>query len=296
MTISLWELLITLSRISLYMSLATTLGGLFATALLVGHSQCAAAIRRYIFWGCLLGILTTLAGLCVQVGALADEGMAGMMDFTIMSILLKTSVGTAAMLQLMGFLFIGIANYRDLKIVQALSAKKINANLCIAMCGGLSLLASFSQVGHLPEESLLGKIAITFHVLAMSLWMGSLYPLWLVSRTANLSAIQQSMERFGQLAAVIVGVQVACGILMASILLRDFHELFFTTYGRGLLLKLALVSSLLLLAASNKWFTVPRLLQPGFSTRLSRAILLEMCVGAIILSITAVITIIIGIS
>ena len=84
-------------------------------------------------------------------------------------------------------------------------------------------------------------------------------------------------------------------MLMAAMLLKDFHTLFFTPYGRGLLLKLALVSGLLLLAASNKWLTVPRLLQPGLSTRLSRAIVIEMCVGVVILLITGVITIIIGI-
>jgi putative copper resistance protein D len=125
--------------------------------------------------------------------------------------------------------------------------------------------------------------------------MGSLYPLWRVSRTIDLPEIQRSMERFGLLATIIVGALVACGILMAAMLLKDFHTLFFTPYGRGLLLKLALVGSLLLLAASNKWLTVPRLLQPGFSIRLSRAIVIEMCVGAVILLITGVITIIIGI-
>ncbi len=73
------------------------------------------------------------------------------------------------------------------------------------------------------------------------------------------------------------------------------RSLFFTPYGQGLLLKLALVGSLLLLAASNKWLTVPRLMQPGLATRLSRAIVLEICVGAFILLVTGIITVIIGI-
>jgi putative copper resistance protein D len=291
MSLSLWALFTLLSKVALYASVASALGGLFASVLLVRHRESATALRRYTFWGCVLGIIATLMGFGTQVGALSDQGIRGMFDSNMIAILWQSSVGTAVALQLNGFLLIGAI------IGWLLKTQKENNALVtmLTMSGGLSLLASFSQVGHFAEQPLLGKIAISLHVLAMSLWMGSLYPLWKVSRTGDLPEIQRSMERFGQLAAVIVGVLVACGILMAAMLVKDFHTLFFTPYGRGLLLKLALVGSLLLLAASNKWLTVPRLTQPGISTRLSRAIALEMCVGAFILFITGVITIIIGI-
>lgn len=291
MSLSLWALFTLLSRITLYASVASAIGGLFASVLLVRHRESAEAIHRYTFLGCVAGIIAALIGFVIQVGALSDQGLKGMVDTTMIAILWQASVGTAVALQLSGFLLIGAATG------WLLTTQKMNNALVtsLAVLGGLNLLASFTQVGHFAEQPLLGKIAIFLHVLAMSLWMGSLYPLWQVSRTADLPEIQRSMERFGQLATVIVGVLVACGILMATMLLKDFHTLFFTPYGRGLLLKLALVSSLLLLAASNKWLTVPRLIQPGFSTRLSRAIVLEMCVGAVILLITAIITSVIGI-
>jgi len=291
MSLSLWALFTLLSRITLYASVASAIGGLFASVLLVRHRESSAAIRRYTFWGCVAGIIAVLFGFGIQVGALSDQGLKGMVDTTMMAILWQASVGTALALQLSGFLLIGVATGWLLK------TQKTNSTLVkvLTMLGGLTLLTSFSQVGHFAEQPLLGKAAISLHVLAMSLWMGSLYPLWRVSRTTDLPEIQRSMERFGQLATIIVGVLVACGILMAAMLLKDFHTLFFTPYGRGLLLKLALVGGLLLLAASNKWLTVPRLLQPRFSTRLSRAIVIEMCIGAVILLITGVITIIIGI-
>lgn len=291
MSLSLWALFTLLSRITLYASVASAIGGLFASVLLVRHRESATAIRRYTFWGCVAGIIATLIGFGVQVGALSDQGLKGMVDTDMIAILWQASVGTAATLQLSGFLLIGAATGWLLK-TQKTNNVFIKA---LMLLGGLSLLASFSQVGHFAEQSLLGKTAISLHVLAMSLWMGSLYPLWQVSRTTDIPEIQRSMERFGQVATVIVGVLVASGVLMATMLLKDFHTLFFTPYGQGLLLKLTLVGSLLLLAASNKWLTVPRLMQPGFSTRLSRAIAFEMCVGAFILLITGIITIIIGI-
>jgi len=291
MSLSLWALFTLLSRIALYASVASAIGGVFSSWLLVRHRESAPVICRYTFWGCVIGIIASLIGFTAQVGAFADQGLIGMVDINMMSILWQTSVGTAVALQLGGFLLIGAA------IGWLLKSQKPRSNLAngLMLLGGLSLLAAFSQVGHFAEQSLLGKTAISLHVLAMSIWMGSLYPLWQVSRTTDISEIQRSMERFGQVAAVIVGVLVASGVLMATMLLKDFHTLFFTPYGQGLLLKFALVGSLLLLAASNKWLTVPRLMQPRFSSRLSLAILLEMCVGAFILLITGIITIIIGI-
>ena len=291
MSLSLWELLTLLSRVALYASVASAIGGLFSSWLLARHRESAPAICRYTFWGCVIGIIASLIGFAAQAGAFADQGLMGMVDLNMMSILWQTSVGTAVALQLSGFLLIGVTTGWLLK------SQKPHSNWAkvLMLLGGLSLLAAFSQVGHFAEQSLLGKVAISLHVLAMSLWMGSLYPLWQVSRTTDIPTIQRSMERFGQVAAVIVGVLVASGVLMATMLLKDFHTLFFTPYGQGLLLKLTLVGSLLLLAASNKWLTVPRLMRLGFTTRLSRAIVLEMCVGTFILLLTGIITIIIGI-
>lgn len=291
MSLSLWALFTLLSRIALYASVASAIGGFFASVLLARHRESTTAIRTYIVWGCVVGIIASLTGFGIQVGALADQGVKGMLDSTMMPILWQASVGTAVALQLSGFLLIGAITGWLLKTQEPQSAL-IHA---LTLMGGLTLLASFSQVGHFAEQPLLGKVAISLHVLAMSLWMGSLYPLWRVSRTGDLPEIKRSMERFGQLAVIIVSVLVGCGILMAAMLLKDFHSLFFTPYGRGLLAKLALVSGLLLLAASNKWFTVPRLMQPEFATRLSHAIVFEMCVGAFILLTTGIITIIIGI-
>ena len=291
MILSLWELVTLLSRIALYASVASAVGGMFSSLLLARHCESAPAIRRYTFWGCVIGLIALLIGFAAQVGAFADQGLMGMVDINMMSILWQTSVGTAVALQLSGFVLIGITTRWLLKSQKPRS----NWQNVLMLLGGLSLLAAFSQAGHFAEQSLLGKAAISVHVLAMSLWMGSLYPLWQVSRTTDIPEIQRSMERFGQVAAVTVGVLVVSGVLMAVMLLKDFHTLFFTPYGQGLLLKLTLVGGLLLLAASNKWLTVPRLMQPGFSTRLSRAIAFEMCVGAFILLITGIITIIIGI-
>lgn len=292
MDISLWALLTLLGRFILYACVASAIGGVFSSVLLARHREVTQANTRYTGYGCLAGIVVAIYSLLIQVGAMVDRGLAGIVDTNMMSVMLKTSVGNALLFELIGFVLIGVCAWWSLR--RALRPRHI-PSLLISILGCLFLIASFSQVGHFAEAAWTGKVAISFHILAMSLWIGSLYPLWLVSRTTDVLAIQHSMEMFGRLAVVIVGVLVACGIIMGILLVKDFHTLIATGYGRGLLLKGLLVGALLLLAASNKWLTVPHLHREGVSRRLSRAIVLEMSLTGFIFLITGVITSVIGI-
>lgn len=289
MDISLWALLTVVGRFILYASVASATGGVFSSMLLARHRDIAQAITRYTGYGCAVGILVVVYSLLVQVGALADHGLAGAFDTNMMSIILKTSVGQALACESIGFLLIGLCAWWWLRRAAGIPSR------LISLIGGLFLIASFSQVGHFAEAVWAGKIAISFHILAMSLWIGSLYPLWIVSRTTDIPAIQLSMETFGRLAVIIVGVLVVCGIVMGILLVKDIHTLVSTGYGRGLILKIVLVGVLLLLAASNKWLTVPHLHRDGFRLRLSRAIMLEVLLAGFIFLVTGIITSIIGI-
>lgn len=292
MDIGPWTLLTLLGRFIFYTCVASAIGGIFSSVLLARHREAAQVITRYIGYGCLVGIFVAIYNLFIQVGAMVDQGLIGVFDTNMILIMLKTSVGHALLFELIGFSLIGICAWWSLR--HALKPRHI-PSLSISVLGCLFLIASFSQVGHFAEAPWAEKAAISFHILAMSLWIGSLYPLWVVSRTADIFAIQLSMETFGRLAVGIVGVLVACGVTMGILLVKDFHTLISTGYGRGLLLKIVLVSALLLLAASNKWLTVPHLHRDGFSQRLSRAIILEMSLASFIFLVTSVITIVIGI-
>lgn len=49
----------------------------------------------------------------------------------------------------------------------------------------------------------------------MSLWMGSLYPLWKTSREISGLPLKDRMHVFGRIAAFIVGILIACGASVA---------------------------------------------------------------------------------
>jgi putative copper resistance protein D len=44
------------------------------------------------------------------------------------------------------------------------------------------IVLSFSQLGHVTNLPLFAQALLSIHVLVMSLWMGSLYPLWKTSK------------------------------------------------------------------------------------------------------------------
>lgn len=290
MNLGIWALLALLSKFSLYSCVAIAIGGVFSSTLLAWHPQAAQRIPRYTGYGCIAGIFAAIFSLLVQVGTMVDRGVEGAFDVPTISLILQTSVGKALLFEVTGFFLIGCSVWRLLhRIASPLPS------IILSGIGCLILLASFSQVGHFAEASWIGKFAISFHILAMSIWIGSLYPLWIVSRTSAVYATQISMETFGRIAVLIVAVLIICGIVMGILLVKDFHTLISTSYGQGLLLKMVLVAVLLLLAASNKWLTVPHLNRHGFIQRLSRAILLEMMLAGVIFLITAAITVVIGI-
>ena len=214
-----------------------------------------------------------------------------MLNTDILAILWRASPGKSAALQIAGFLLIAFIS--TLKASGGMPAKRLAT--ATKILGVLLLLAAFTQQGHFADQPSLAKIVLALHVLSIGLWIGSLYPLWRLSRSADVNNMQQVMAKFGRLAVALVAVVLASGLIMASLLLKEFQNLIATAYSVGLLVKLGCVSALLLVAATNKWWTVPRLQLTHYSHRLSLAIVVEIIFGIAIFTVTAVITGVIGI-
>ena len=294
MDINLWSLLTLLSKFIFYLGVAGAVGGWFCLLLLQRHQPYFLAILRYLRFASALGFFATLSSFFIQAGAVMDEGFAGLLDKNTLSILANSSVGSATLNRLIGFCLIILSLYY-FQIESLKKTAKLWIRIFTALSGTAFLIFSFAQVGHMAEENVLAHFAISFHVLTMSLWMGSLYPLWLISHSNNVENVQISMDKFGRIAAVIVGVLVLCGVYMAYIRVGGLNPLFTTLYGRGLLVKFLLVACLLLFAANNKWRLVPKLNEPKILPELTRAIAMEMTLGTLIFCITGIVTTLIGI-
>ncbi len=125
----------------------------------------------------------------------------------------------------------------------------------------LALIATGSVLGHAASRE---PVALTLtvdwlHVTAMSLWIGGLFHLVLITVSAGfraqpgarLGALNALLPGFSRLAVVSVQVLIASGLLVAWIQMGRTEAFVTTDYGRTLLIKLAISVPLLLVGAVN---------------------------------------------
>ncbi len=301
MTFTPWELAELVCKVLLYAGLAGAAG---TGLMLVFHYDGSRRLLRFLL---LYGLITAVLGFhgvvgnfLVQVGLINGSGLAGMFDWTMASILLDTEQGDSTLLRLAGFaliiitLLIALARSQALQQAPGLRYRLWTARpLFIAM---LLIAISFRMIGHVSVHGVLAQLAITLHVLAMTLWVGALLPLWLLCRWQAGNDLALVMRRFGDQALVIVAVLVVAGVGLLFALLASPLELLTTRYGQALLLKLVLVMALLGLAALNRFRLVPQLLtgSAGSVAALQRSIRLEIVAASLILLLTAFLSTLVG--
>ncbi|WP_314340562.1 copper resistance D family protein [Acinetobacter guillouiae] len=281
-----------LTKITLYLSTAFMIGGAFCYFLLWRYTSIKVTLLKYMHLGATLGLVGSTLGFFILVGSFANAGLSGIFDQTYLNILLNTDTGQIHIFRIISFalIFLLLTIKLGKKTTHITTFEKILFAVLL-----IPILYSYSQIGHVTNLAFFAQILLSIHVFFMSLWMGSLYPLWKMSHKISGRSLRKLMEAFGRIAAFIVGILILCGITIAFFLFKDLNTLIYTSYGHGFVLKLAFVGSILLLAAFNKWFLTPRLEEPLFAQYLSCAILFEMYLGLLILLTTSYITTVVGI-
>ncbi|AZB90445.1 copper resistance protein CopD [Acinetobacter pittii] len=275
----------------LYLGTACVIGGAFCYFLLKSHIELKRIIIKYVTVGAGLGLFSSILSFFILIGSFSNTGFSGMWDSNYINILINTSTGYAYVIRSTSFLLLFL--FMLLKLSSRVRITKIEGLIFAALL--IPIVSSFSQLGHVTNLSLFAQILLSIHVLAMSLWMGSLYPLWKTSKIINGLALKESMHLFGKIAAFIVGILIACGASVALLLLKNFNTLLNTPYGHDFIIKIVFVLCIFLLAAFNKWYFTPRLQHPKFAKQLSYAILFEMSLGLAILLTTSYITTVVGV-
>jgi putative copper resistance protein D len=268
------------------------IGGAFCYFLLWRYTSIKVTLLKYMHLGATLGLVGSTLGFFILVGSFANTGLSGIFDQTYLNILLNTNTGQIHIVRIISFalIFLLLTIKLGKKTTHIATFEKILFAVLL-----IPILYSYSQIGHVTNLAFFAQILLSIHVFFMSLWMGSLYPLWKMSHKISGRSLRKLMEAFGRIAAYVVGILILCGITIALFLFKDLNTLIYTSYGHGFVLKLAFVGSILLLAAFNKWFLTPRLEEPLFAQYLSCAILFEMYLGLLILLTTSYITTVVGI-
>ena len=173
----------------------------------------------------------------------------------------------------------------------------------LALAMSLGLTAALAWTGHAGSTAgamgILHLTADTLHLLAAAIWIGGLVSLVLllsVSRNdqtdASASFGRDATQRFSTMGVAIVVVVLATGIVNGWILVGSWHALIATFYGQLLILKIALFAVMLLIAAANRFWLMPRLaLRPGSEPqievlrRLARNSMIEIVLALMIFAI-----------
>ena len=159
--------------------------------------------------------------------------------------------------------------------------------LALFFAGGLSI-SGHDAVD--PGSSWKSELADWVHLSAVSLWIGGLVALAVAVWPAAPELRREVFARFSRFATVLVALVLAAGTYLAIVRLPAFHDLWAASYGRVLLVKLALVALVLAWGAVHRFFVRPALASAGdgFLVRVGRSVVGESLAGIAVLLVAAV--------
>jgi copper transport protein len=199
-----------------------------------------------------------------------------------------TRFGKAFVLMTLGFAAVAALVYlawltdREVLLVPALAVS-------LAFASGLSLS------GHDAVDagsSWASELADWVHLSAASLWIGGLVSLvvavWFVAPELR----RDAFRRFSRLATVLIALVLAAGTYLGIVRLPHPSDLWTHSYGRVLLVKLALVAVVLAWGAVHHFVVRPALdgASDGFLARVGRSLVGEAAVALAVLLAAAVLT------
>ena len=157
-------------------------------------------------------------------------------------------------------------------------------------------------VGGQDVEAVVHPAADILHLVAAAAWVGALVPLALLLTTvdkddASVAIARTAVLRFSTLGVTAVGTLLLTGIVNSWYLVGSVAALTGTYYGQLLLAKIALFFAMVAIAAVNRQWLTPRLMQSAGETeratfaamsQLRRNAVIEALAGAAIICIVAV--------
>ncbi|MFB9947590.1 CopD family protein [Rhizobium puerariae] len=221
-----------------------------------------------------LSVAGALFWFLLQAMAMTGNGPVGWGSFCL--VLSQTRFGEIFSLRFALLLFGAIVSVAVLR-----SARRAVPWPALAFLGPALLLQPW--LGHgAAAENLFLPLATAFHVIAASVWLGALLPLWLTLRAAPLAGALAT-ARFSRVGIVCVATIAATAVAQLP-LIGDLPRLIGTPYGFVAGVKILLFAVLLAFAAVNRFVLMPRALAGGErGTQMLKASILGEAVAGLIL-------------
>ena len=156
---------------------------------------------------------------------------------------------------------------------------------------GLGFATGLSLSGHQgvePNATLLTGVADWLHLVAAILWVGGLVALATCVWPLEPSLRKTAFLGFSRIATVLVGVLVLAGTYLSITRLPSVSDLWSTSYGEALLVKIAIVCVALAWGAVHHFVVRPRLERGDTPSGVRRSLIGESTVAILVLLAAAV--------
>ena len=288
-------------RFGLYVDLMLLFGlALFGLYSLKGQERISGAalpFRSMLVGTAVLAVLFSIASMVMMASAMSGETDFAELRPHIEMMVFETDVGLAWVVRIVALVVGGLA--------MMLNPRAPGFSLLIASFAGAIALASLAWSGHgaMDEGSRRYWHFITdiLHLLAAGAWLGGLIAFALLARINALQSeerirlLVRAVKRFEWVGAVIVIVITVTGIVNYLFIVGpELDEVFLSTYGILLFIKVGLFAGMLVLAALNRFHLGP-LLERSLQDRqyqvaanaLRRSVVVELAAAVLIVGLVA---------
>jgi putative copper resistance protein D len=286
-------------RFALYVDLMLLFGvALFGLYSLKGQERMSGAVlpfRSMLAGTAVLGAVLSVASMVMMASAMSGETDFAELRPHIEMMLFETDVGLAWGVRIVALVIAGLA----------VMLRASGFSLWVAAFAGAVALASLAWSGHGAMDEgnrRYWHFAVDIlHLLAAGAWLGALLAFALMAKInalqteARLRLLARAVNRFEAIGAAIVVVITVTGVVNYLFIVGPkLDEVFLSTYGILLFIKVVLFAGMLVLAALNRFHLGPfleRSLRDGQYTvaanALRRSVVVELAAAVLIVGLVA---------
>lgn len=288
-------------RFGLYVDLMLLLGlPLFGLYSLKGRERVSGAVlpfRLMLAGTAALGLLLSIASMVVMASAMSGETAFAELRPHLEMMVLETDMGLAWVVRIVALVVGGLA--------VMLNHRAPGVGLLVATIAGGIALASLAWNGHGAMDEGIRRVwhftTDILHLLAAGVWLGALVALALMAKANVLQTeerirlLARAVTRFEVVGALIVVVITVTGVVNYLFIVGlELDDLFLSTYGILLFIKVTLFAGMLVLAALNRFHLGPflqRSLRNGqywvAANALRRSVVMELAAAVLIVGLVA---------
>ncbi|MET0778446.1 MAG: copper homeostasis membrane protein CopD [Pseudomonas mandelii] len=244
-----------------------------------------------------LGLLLSIASMVVMASAMSGETDFAELRPHLEMMVLETDMGLAWVVRIVALVVGGLA--------VMLNHRAPGVGLLVAAIAGGIALASLAWNGHGAMDEGIRRVwhftTDILHLLAAGVWLGALVALALMAKANVLQTeerirlLARAVTRFEVVGALIVLVITVTGVVNYLFIVGlKLDDLFLSTYGILLFIKVTLFAGMLVLAALNRFHLGPflqRSLRNGqywvAANALRRSVVMELAAAVLIVGLVA---------